>query len=190
MSSELFQHINYQKAYRKNRLNAANWVLQHPETLEELLTYCFDKDQRLATKATWVLEFVFRKKLDEVYPFLDFIFEKLPEAQGDGQLRSFGLLCELLTIAYYKKNDEALLPILGSNHKEVMTECCFDWMITHQKVACQARAMLALYYLGTEIEWIHPELATIITQNLPTGSAGYVNRGQKVLEMILRHGKK
>ena len=189
MSSELFKHINYQKAYRKNRLNAANWVLEHPETLKELLVYCFDKDPRLATKATWVLEFVFRQKLDEVYPFLDYIFEKLPEAEGDGQLRSFGLLCEMLTLAYYKKQDATIHSLLKTNHKKVMVECCFDWMITNQKVACQARAMLALYYLGTEIEWIHTELATVITQNLPTGSAGYVNRGQKVIDMISKYRK-
>ena len=190
MASELFNQINYEKAYRKNRLDAANWVLTHPESLEELLHYCFCEDQRLATKATWVLEFVFRENLESMYPFLEYIFNNLPKAKGDGQLRSFALLSELLTIQYYKKKDATLLPIFTSNHKEIMIECCFDWMITNQKVACQARAMLALFHLGTEINWVHPELATIITSKLPQGSAGYKNRGKKVLEMIHKHQKK
>ncbi|WP_432410278.1 adenylosuccinate lyase [Rasiella sp. SM2506] len=190
MKSELFQHISYKKAYRTNRLNAANWVLENPETLEELLEYCFHEDNKLATKATWVLEFVCRKNLALIFPFLDYIFGKLPTAKSDGQLRSFGLICELLTIGYYKQNKETLKKALSSKHKEVMTECCFDWMLTNQKVACQARAMTTLYLLGTETDWIHPELAIIIQQNLLQGSAGYISRGQKTLESISGFSKK
>jgi len=190
LNSELFQQINYDKAYRKNRLKAANWVLEHPEMLEELLEYCFHDDTKLATKATWVLEFVCREDISYIFPFLDYIFENLSNAKSDGQLRSFGLLCELLTIGYYKKKQEAFQAVLTPKHKEVMTECCFDWMITNQKVACQARAMTALYLLGTETAWIHPELAIIIQQNLPQGSAGYKNRGQKTLESISEFSKR
>lgn len=184
MTSELFQHINYDKAYRKNRLGAAQWVLANPEYMEELLQYCFIEDKVLAKKATWVLEFVCREQLLLLYPHLDYFFEHLPQAQGDGALRAVGLICELLTLQYYKKKDKVLLPLFTTAHKEVMTECCFDWMITNQKVACQARAMLALYWLGTETDWIHPELQIIIHKNLPTGSAGYINRGQKILSKI------
>ena len=184
MNSQLLQQISYEKAYRKNRLNAANWVLENSETLGELLEYCFHEDNKLATKATWVLEFVCRKDLTLIFPFLDFIFEHLPTAKSDGQLRSFGLICELLTIGYYKHKKKEYREALTSKHKKVMTECCFDWMITNQKVACQARAMTSLYFLGTEIDWIHPELAIIIQQKLPHGSAGYKNRGQKTLELI------
>tara|TARA_R100000935_G_scaffold42923_1_gene65237 strand:- start:58002 stop:58592 length:591 start_codon:yes stop_codon:yes gene_type:complete len=184
LNSALFQQISYEKAYRENRLKAANWVLEHPETLEELLQFCFHEDTKLATKATWVLEFVCRKNIQLIFPYLDFIFEKLPAAKSDGQVRSFGLICELITIGYYQKKQKEYREALTQKHKEVMTECCFDWMITNQKVACQARAMTALYFLGTEAAWIHPELASIIQQNLSEGSAGYVNRGQKTLDLI------
>ena len=189
MNSALLQQISYEKAYRKNRLKAANWVLEHPETLEELLQFCFNEDTKLATKATWVLEFVCRKDIVLIFPFLDFIFEKLPTATSDGQVRSFGLICELITIGYYQKKMKKYREALTQKHKEVMTECCFDWMITNQKVACQARAMTALYFLGTETAWIHPELAIIIQQNLPNGTAGYKSRGQKTLESISAFSK-
>ncbi len=185
MKSAVFEQINYKKAYRKNRLDAANWVLAHPETLQELLEFCFHEDNKLATKATWVLEFVCRKDISHIFPFLDYIFENLPTAKSDGQLRSFALICELLTLGYYKNTNKVYKNALTSQHKKIMTECCFDWMITDQKVACQARAMTALYFLGTETNWIHPELATIIQQNLAQGSAGYKSRGKKTLELIL-----
>ena len=65
-----------------------------------------------------------------------------------------------------------------------MAECCFDWLISDQKVACQVRAMTSLYYLGTEFNWIHPELKTIIEQNIHQGSAGYKARGKKIIQLI------
>ena len=187
MPSALYDHINYDKAYRENRLRASQWVLQHPEYFEELLNYCFTDDKVLAKKATWVLEFVCREQLILLYPHLDYFFNHLPKAQGDGALRAVGLICELLALQYYKKKDTALQRLFTGKHKETMIECCFDWLITNQKVACQARAMLALYWLGTEIDWIHAELATILRQNMHSGSAGYKNRGQKILDRIGAH---
>ncbi len=183
-SSELFEKINFKKAYRENRLGAANWVLANPETFEELLVYCFGKDKELAKKATWALEFIARDKLDMLYLHLDFFFDNLPHATGDGALRSVGFICELLCIEHYKKKNEVLGNSLTRKHKLIMTDCAFDWMITNQKVACQARAMTALYFLGTEQNWIHPELVQIIRQNMHQGSAGYKARGKNTLDLI------
>lgn len=190
MSSTLMEHINYEKAYRKNRLKAAKWVLKNPETVSELIRFSFHEETKLATKATWVLEFVCREDLSYIFPHLDYIFENLPAVKSDGQLRSFGLICELLTIGYYKKQLPSYRKALTSEHIKVMTQCCFDWMLTNQKVACQARAMTSLYFLGTESAWIHPELGSIIQKNLPKGSAGYINRGQKTVELISKFSKK
>ena len=76
---------------------------------------------------------------------------------------------------------------LTMKHKEIMTECGFDWLITNQKVACEAYSIHALYLLGTEIDWIHPELKTIIEQNIHQKSAGYKSQGRKILEKIKKH---
>lgn len=185
-SSELFKKINYKKAYRVNRLGAANWVLANPETFEELLEYCFGDDKDIATKATWALEFIARDKLEMLYPHLDLFFESLPNTKGHGALRAVALICELLCIEHYKKKSKVLGNAFTERHKKIMTECAFDWMITNQKVACQARAMTALYFLGTEQDWIHPELKTILETNIHQGSAGYKARGRSVLDQITK----
>lgn len=184
MNSELFNKINYKKAYRKNRLEAALWVQANPETFEELLDYCFGKDLELATKATWALEFIARDNLKMLYPYLNKFFQNLPSVEGHGAIRSCALISELLCIEYYKTKNEQLRAIFTSEYKEILTECAFDWMISDQKVACQARAMTVLYFLGTEFEWIHPELKQIIEKNIHQGSAGYKSRGQHTLENI------
>ncbi|MEL6812739.1 MAG: adenylosuccinate lyase [Bacteroidota bacterium] len=183
-ASELLPHINYDKAYRANRMNGALWVIEHPETFEELLHYSFGNDKELAHRAAWVLEFVFLEKPELLYPHLDIFFEKLPTVHKDSILRPCANICEKLAIAHYKKKDTVLGDAFTHAHKLQMTECCFDWMITPQKIACQARAMTALYYLGTEFDWIHAELKQIVAQNIHTGTAGYKARGRKVLEQI------
>ncbi len=183
-SSELFEKINYKKAYRKNRLGAAQWVLAHPDTFEELLEYCFGNNKELATKATWALEFIAREQLEMLFPYLDKFFKNLPEVKGHGALRACALISELICIELYLKKSQVLGDLFTREHKEILTECAFDWMITDQKVACQARAMTVLYFLGTEYDWIHPELQQIIENNIHKGSAGYKSRGRHTMNRI------
>lgn len=87
-------------------------------------------------------------------------------------------------IATYKTKNEAIIKSITEAHKSIIIECCFDWLITQQKVACQVYSMLALYFLGTQYDWIHPELKTIINKNIHQGSAAYKARGKYVLQQI------
>jgi len=182
--SGLRKVINYEKAYRKNRLDGALWVLDHPETLNELLTYIFKDTTALSHKAAWVLEFVFLEKPESLYPHFDYFFEHLASVSKDQILRPCANICEKIAIAYYKKKNPILKEHFTIKHKESMTECSFDWLISDQKIACQARAMTALFFLGTEFDWIHTELKQIIERNIHDGSAGYKARGRSIVEQI------
>ena len=189
-SSELLQQLSYTKAYRKNRLDAAHWVINHSETFGELLTYCLTAKDNLSYKAAWVLEFVYLEKPELLLRHLDFFFEKLPTITRDQTLRPLAHICEMIAISYYKKEEEELRLQFTETHKKTMTECCFDWLITDKKIACQARAMTALFHLGTEFEWIHSELQQIIEQNIYLGSAGYKARGKNTIKQIIAFQKK
>lgn len=184
MNQTLESILSYEKAYRSHRLAAANWVLQHTETFPELLQYCFANDPIISHKANWVLEFVCLDSLDLLYPQLDFFFKKISTVKTDSSVRPLAHICELLILQYYKKKDTILLKMFTEVHKEQLASCCFDWLITDQKVACQVRAMTCLYYLGTESDWIHPELQTILASKISVGSAGYQSRGKKTLKLI------
>ena len=189
-NSGLLQQLSYAKAYRKNRLEAAHWVLNHPETFGELLTYCLTAKDDISYKAAWVLEFVYLEQPDLLLPHLDLFFEKLPTVSRNQTLRPLAHICEIIAISYYKKEEKKIVSYLSEAHKKIMTECCFDWLITDKKIACQARAMTALYYLGTEFNWIHPELQQIIEQNIHAGSAGYKARGKNTIKQINTFQKK
>ncbi|MCH2488840.1 MAG: adenylosuccinate lyase [Flavobacteriales bacterium] len=187
MASEtLLEKLQYTKAYRKTRLDVAHWVLDHPETFSELLNYCYKTEADISYKATWILEFVCAEKLDLLYPYLDKFFENLPKISRDQALRPLAKICEMMAVHYYKEKDEEILKQLTKEHKQTMVSCCFDWLITDQKVACKVYAMQCLYYLGTEFGWIHPELKAIINENIHSGSPAYRARGRFILKKLNR----
>ena len=183
-NTSLLEQLSYKKAYRENRMQAALWVIENPQTFEKLLNYCFTSKTELAYKAAWVLEFVYLENPKWLLPHLDLFFKHLPSINLDQTLRPLAHICELIAISNYKKKDIDVIAVFLEKHKKTLIDCSFDWLITEQKVACQVRAMTALYYLGTEFEWIHPELKQIIEQNIHLGSAGYQSRGKKTIKQI------
>lgn len=176
--------LNFRTAHRVNRMRAAQWVMDHPHSLEELLQLCFQHDNPIAIKASWALEFVILEKPFWLYPHLDLYCKEIGNAKLESAIRAFAHIAEILVLRYYKKKDPDLLPIMNQTHKEQLVACCFDWLIEDHKVACQCRAMLCLYFLGTEQDWIHPELAQILSERIHRGSAGYKNRAQKILDKL------
>ncbi len=185
-SPELLEQLSYSKPYRDDRLKAGLWVIDNPEYMEEMVSLSVTSDHEYSMQALWSLEFVCRYKLELLYPYLDAIFNYLPNETDHSRLRALSFICELIAIAYYKNKDKVLGNAFTHSHKEVMTECCFDWMITQQKVACKVRAMTALSHLGTEFPWILDELEPMIKENIPDSSAGFQSRGKKVLNQIAK----
>ena len=187
MTSEaLFEKLNYTSARRDSRSQVANWVLSRPEVFPELLDLCFHTKDDISYKATWILEFVCLERLELLYPYMDVYFENLPKVYKDQAVRPLAKICELLAVQYYKTKDPIVNKLLKEPYKQTMIECCFDWLITNQRVACEVYAMSALYHLGTEFDWIHSDLKTIIEANIHERSAGYKARGKKVLAQIAK----
>ena len=185
----LIEKLNFPRAYRKVRLDIAHWVIDHPETFPQLLDICFKSNDKISYKAAWILEYVCTEKLELLYPYLDLFFENIPKIKKDQAVRPFSKICLMIAKHYYTKKDALLVKFLNPEHKKAMTECCFDWLITDQKVACQAYSMDVLYLLGTETEWIHPELQVTLEQNIHSQSAAYCARGRITLEKIARFNK-
>ena len=190
MESYLTSTLTILKAYRQSRLDLAQWVLKNPESFPELLALCFNVSSDTSYKATWILEFVCAEQLSLLYPHLDEFFTKLPLTKKDQALRPLAKICQMLAISYYKDKDEALINTITSKHKQQWVDCIFDWFITDQKVACKVYVMTSLVYLGTEFDWIHPELKSIILQHTHDEQPAYKARGKSVLKQIEKFEKK
>lgn len=190
MESYLTTSLTTLKAYRKSRLDLAQWVLDNPGAFPELLALCFNDSSSISYKATWILEFVCAERLALLHPHLDEFFTKLPLTKKDQALRPLAKICQMLAISYYKDKDEALINTITPMHKQQWVNCMFDWFITDQKVACKVYGMTSLVYLGTEFKWIHPELKSIILQNIHEEQPAYKARGKSVLKQIEKFEKK
>lgn len=93
-------------------------------------------------------------------------------------------ICEELTLRYYAKKEKSLQFVLTKEQREQLTEICFDWLITDQKVAVKAYAMKSLFYLGKEFNWIHPELKIILEKDYHGQQQAFKARARHILKKM------
>jgi hypothetical protein len=171
---------------RKKRLEVALWITKKPHYLRETLQWCFTEESELLIQSAWALEIICERKPELFFKYMHLFFEKLPTIKNHSALRSCAKICEMLCHYHYMTTLDIFSDIINEDERKIITDCCFDWLITNQKVACQAPAMQCLYYLGSDSdkEWIYPELKSILTKDAPNKSAGYQARARKILKRI------
>ena len=169
---------------RKKREEIASWIVKKPHYVRETLQWGYIPEGELLIKSAWVLEIICKRKPVLFFKYMHLFFEQLPHINNDSALRPSAKICEMLCYDHYILKYKYFRNILSKDERNTMTECCFNWLITDQKVACQASAMTCLRYLGTEFAWIHPELKTILIKNIPNQSAGYKARAKNVLKKL------
>ncbi len=183
-TEELYKDLRYVNHSREKRLYYANLVIQNPDLIPSLLDILFRVDDKTSCRAAWVFEFMCGERLEAALPYLDTFTEHMHRVHLDPAVRPVAKVCEYLVKAYYNKNanevQKALLPL----HKERIVEACFDWMINDEKIAPKAYAMNALYLLGREYDWIHPELAMILERDYQMQSSGFKARARHILKKI------
>lgn len=190
LRQDLYKKLNYTTAYRHHRQDAADWVLARPESFKHLLEFCLMEQSDISYKAGWVLEFVCKARLEWLYPHLDEFCEMMPQITKDQAKRPFAKITEIICLEYYKKQNSAIRQCLTLAHRKAMTEMCFDWLINEEKVACKAYSIQSLYWLGTEFDWVHPELKLILTEGYSTHSAAFKARAREFLAKIERYRQK
>ncbi len=181
---QLYQELNYVNHSREKRLYYANLVIDHPELVQPLLEILFEVDDKISCRAAWVFEFMCGEKLEAIIPHLDLFTENISKVHLDSAVRPVAKICEYLIKAYYSKNQNAITSALSELHKEKIVEACFDWMINDEKIAPKAYSMNALYLLGKEYDWIHPELAMILERDFQMQSSGFKARARHILKKI------
>lgn len=181
---QFYEELSNMTALRENRLKYAKMVLNDMSLFPKLIDIMFRVDDNTSSRAAWVFEFVCDEYIYAIIPYLDTFTSHLKKVHLDSAVRPISKVCGFIADAYYLKQPNTLKKTLRSLHKERMIEACFDWMISDQKIAPKVYAMETLYLLGTEYEWIHPELVQILEQDFPTQSAGYKVRAKRVLKKL------
>lgn len=179
--NDILSKVNHS---REKRNDFANLILDNPELLPDLLVICSKVDDEISCRASWGLEFLCKNNLEAILPYLDEVIAIIPKVYQHSAVRPMAKIFEYLIIAYYQKKIPLVRQSLTTLHREKITEICFDWMITDQKVASKAYSMTSLYLLGTEFDWVHPELKITLENNYNTGSAAYKARSRMILKQL------
>lgn len=185
---QLYSELNYVNHSREKRNYYATIVLSNPELLPTLLKVVFTVDDKISARAAWLFEFVARENLDAILPHLDVYIEKMHTVHLDPAVRPMAKVAEYLIEAFYHKKDNLTKEKLTKKHREKITEACFDWMISDQKVAVKAYSMRSLFLLGQEFNWIHEELIMILERDFSSQSAAFKARARDLIKRIKKKG--
>ena len=188
-SQELYTSLDNVNHSREKRKFYANLVMDNPHLMKDILEILFKVDDPISCRAAWVAEFVCKSDLSPMYPHLDYFTEHMHKVHLDSAVRPVAKICEYVCLSYFKKKDALSRKQITTIHKERITEACFDWLITEQKVAPKAYSLTSLFYLGTENDWIHPELHRIMEDDYHKGSAAYKARCRHMFENIRKFKK-
>lgn len=181
---QLYKELNYVNHSREKRLFYANMVIKNANLIEPLIEILFEVDDKISCRAAWVFEFMCGEKLEAIIPHLDVFTKNVSKVHLDPAVRPMAKICEYLMKAYYSKKPSEIKSALTEKHKEKIIEACFDWMINDEKIAPKAYSMNALYLLGSEYDWIHPELALILERDFQMQSSGFKARARHILKKI------
>lgn len=183
MNEILYKNVQNSTAHRPSRDFNANFVIENPEFLVDMMEILLDTKDKNHHKACWISELIFEKNIDWLSPYLDNFCQALSSYSNESALRSLSKIC-LFSANHHVKKLKSKEIFLAENHIELMVEACFDWLILDKKVATKAYAIRALFQFGKLQDWIHPELQVILEQQYSSGSAGFQFACKEILGKI------
>ena len=183
-AASLFDELQVLKAYKNERVRIGTiCVEQH--LVPELIVLCRPKSG-VSHQACWCLEQSYLLFEVDCYPFMDDICELLPLKINHSGRRSLLKICWLICQAFYLKKSHSISEFLTIGMREQLVDGAFDELIcAHGKTANLMFATRSLYLLGTEFEWIHPQLPAVIREHMGnTSNKGYLNVGKSILSQL------
>ncbi|WP_439152465.1 adenylosuccinate lyase [Winogradskyella sp.] len=181
---QLYSELNYVDATRECRTKYADIVSNDLQLLKPLMNIIFMVGDKLSTRAAWVFEFVVTKDIDLMAPYLEDFVSNISKLQLDSSVRPMAKVTEMIITNYYSNLNSKIRENLTHRQREQIVEACFDWMIRDEKVAVKVYSMSSLYLLGTEFDWIHDELKTILQQDYNQQTAAFKARARHVLKKL------
>ncbi|HOZ74949.1 MAG TPA: hypothetical protein PLS51_01760 [Flavobacterium sp.] len=184
MSSNLYERVRNCSAHRKPRDENKDYILANPAEFAPLVRFAFEVQDKDSHKACWILEIVAYERLKWFIEPLDFICANLSKLNDESAIRPISKICQLLVDAHFKKPETGIS--LSPDQLQKIIEADFDWLIGDTKVAAKAYAMRTLFVIGQHIDWIHPELKTILDKDYQHHSAAYKAAAREILKKLAK----
>jgi len=167
-----------EKAQHKHDwLRLSAWIGNDPHRFEQLMEHFFSGHMRVNQRAAAVVMHCFDHNPNLIIPHLKRLVENLDGSNHDAIVRNTFRILQFVKIPDDLKGlvlDKALLYF---NDEQ-------------QAIAIRVFAMTVAYNCSIEYPELQLELAAMIEEKMPYGSAGFRNRGGKLLAKIQRNTKK
>ena len=125
----LFTALDYVNHSREKRQEMATLVLADTRLIKPLITIAFSEQNKISSRACWVLEFLVKENLSLLFPYLDVFTASLHKIKLDSSVRPMAKICEILMKSYFSKKETESKKHLTTSHLEAITTHCFDWLI-------------------------------------------------------------
>ena len=179
MEKPLHDRIAHSTAHRKSRDDNADYVLRNGLS-DALVSLALDTTDKNHFKACWTLELVLEQNLDLLKPRLSEFCDNLLRWKNDSALRSISKICMFCVKRLRQTPD-----FLTNEQILQITEACFQWVISDEKVAAKAYAIFTLFETGKKLDWVYPELVPVLQHGFPDHSPAYQSVARKVLGKIM-----
>jgi len=156
---------------KENTILVSKYIGDNPERFEELLNIFMSDDYRQVQRASWIVNTVAESHPGMVTKYLPQIVAQLHEPKHDAVKRNVLRLLQFLEIP--------------ENLKEDLINICFDILLSAKEpIAIKVFGMTVLEKATRGIPELQNELALIIEDQYPYGSAGFKSRANKILKKI------
>ena len=105
---QLYDELNYVNATRACRTKFANIILNNSDLIKPILDILFMMDDKISTRAAWMLVFAYKQNINLILPHLDFFLENLPKLKLDSAIRPYAKIIEIIIELYYKKENTVI----------------------------------------------------------------------------------
>lgn len=157
---------------RRNTDLIAGIIYRKPELFEELFRIFASGKEPQSRRAAWVIDTVSEEYPELIAQHLGEIIDMLPSSGHDGLKRhSLRIL--------------ARSPLPAGKRLGILINTCFDWLVSmHEAVAVKVYCMDVLYRISLTEPDLKKELADSIEWRINEGTAGFKNRGNKMMKKL------
>ncbi|MDF1695092.1 MAG: hypothetical protein P1U56_04645 [Saprospiraceae bacterium] len=167
-SFKQFLEENYSK---EGALKVVQIIQKNPARMEELMECFFDKDLRTCQRAAWPAGMIADYEPQLIIPYLEKMLLNLEAPQHDAVVRN--------TFRTLQNMD------IPEEVEGLAFEKAFEFLFNPQNaIAIRVFAMSVCGNIALKYPELKHELIPVIEEQIPYGSAGFKNRGAKVLKLL------
>jgi len=152
-------------------LQVLNAIEEQPSRMEELMNCFFDEDLRICQHASWPAGMIADQNPKLIIPYLEKMLNNLDTPLHDAVIRNTFRTLQNLDVP--------------EEIEGLAFEKAYDFLANPQNaIAIRVFAMSVCGNIARKYPELKEELIPLIEEQLPYGSAGFINRGMKVLKAL------